>query len=425
MKNKKNKIYLTVGLTIVFLLALFLGGQVTKTVTFKGKINHVSEKIIKTQDNLINNQKIFNKPMSIKAKITSDNVKNENIDITANLDLANNISEFSINPSILGLTNPIEFYIHNSRKFVKNKDILSRMYEVSIDTASVSCDATLECNTFNKQLKNINLDYPKDKIVNLINHSKDLINNSISLFDIKSNRVKIDNYTKKYTYTINSKTLKKLKKNFNKDKELKSDFYNLFIDYFKRYNINEDNIDTIFDSNITGKIVIYKGKNNNTKYEITLDNLYTIILEENKVEDKVIINLLNNFQVNIKLDYLNNKLNLNSLSGSKEVINLTLDSKDILNLSGKINLNNKEYVLISEDNISSNDDNTKKGTLKVNLNNKNYTIDYSLEYLEELNKSMVDNYANYTELTKEDINNITDNLLKLTQSELLKDILTF
>ena len=38
---------------------------------------------------------------------------------------------------------------------------------------------------------------------------------------------------------------------------------------------------------------------------------------------------------------------------------------------------------------------------------------------------MVDNYANYTELTKEDINNITDNLLKLTQSELLKDILTF
>ena len=425
MKNKKNKIYLTVGLTIVFLLALFLGGQVTKTVTFKGKINHVSEKIIKTQDNLINNQKIFNKPMSIKAKITSDNVKNENIDITANLDLANNISEFSINPSILGLTNPIEFYIHNSRKFVKNKDILSRMYEVSIDTASVSCDATLECNTFNKQLKNINLDYPKDKIVNLINHSKDLINNSISLFDIKSNRVKIHNYTKKYTYTINSKTLKKLKKNFNKDKELKSDFYNLFIDYFKRYNINEDNIDTIFDSNITGKIVIYKGKNNNTKYEITLDNLYTIILEENKDEDKVSINLLNNFQVNIKLDYLNNKLNLNSLSGSKEVINLTLDSKDILNLSGKINLNNKEYVLISEDNISSNDDNTKKGTLKVNLNNKNYTIDYSLEYLEELNKSMVDNYANYTELTKEDINNITDNLLKLTQSELLKDILTF
>ena len=425
MKNKKNKIYLAVGLTIVFLLALFLGGQVTKTVTFKGKINHVSEKIIKTQDNLINNQKIFNKPMSIKAKITSDNVKNENIDITANLDLANNISEFSINPSILGLTNPIEFYIHNSRKFVKNKDILSRMYEVSIDTALVSCDATLECNTFNKQLKNINLDYPKDKIVNLINHSKNLINNSISLFDIKSNRVKEDNYTKKYTYTNNSKTLKKLKKNFNKDKELKSDFYNLFIDYFKRYNINEDNIDIIFDSNITGKIVIYKGKNNNTKYEITLDNLYTIILEENKDEDKVIINLLNNFQVNIKLDYLNNKLNLNSLSGSKEVINLTLDSKDILNLSGKINLNNKEYVLISEDNISSNDDNTKKGTLKVNLNNKNYTIDYSLEYLEELNKSMVDNYANYTELTKEDINNITDNLLKLTQSELLKDILTF
>lgn len=425
MKNKKNKIYLAVGLTIVFLLAFFLGGQVTKTVTFKGKINHVSEKIIKTQDNLINNQKIFNKPMSIKAKITSDNVKNENIDITANLDLANNISEFSINPSILGLTNPIEFYIHNSRKFVKNKDILSRMYEVSIDTASVSCDATLECNTFNKQLKNINLDYPKDKIVNLINHSKNLINNSISLFDIKSNRVKEDNYTKKYTYTINSKTLKKLKKNFNKDKELKSDFYNLFIDYFKRYNINEDNIDIIFDSNITGKIVIYKGKNNNTKYEIALDNLYTIILEENKDEDKVSINLLNNFQVNIKLDYLNNKLNLNSLSGSKEVINLTLDSKDILNLSGKINLNNKEYVLISEDNISSNDDNTKKGTLKVNLNNKNYTIDYSLEYLEELNKSMVDNYANYTELTKEDINNITDNLLKLTQSELLKDILTF
>lgn len=425
MKNKKNKIYLAVGLTIVLLLALFLGGQIIKTVTFKGKINHVSEKIIKTQDNLINNQKIFNKPMSIKAKITSDNVKNENIDITANLDLANNISEFSINPSVLGLTNPIEFYIHNSRKFVKNKDILSRMYEVSIDTASVSCDATLECNTFNKQLKNINLDYPKDKIVNLINHSKDLINNSISLFDIKSNRVKEDNYTKKYTYTINSKTLKKLKKNFNKDKELKSDFYNLFIDYFKRYNINEDNIDIIFDSNITGKIVIYKGKNNNTKYEITLDNLYTIILEENKDEDKVSINLLNNFQVNIKLDYLNNKLNLNSLSGSKEVINLTLDSKDILNLSGKINLNNKEYVLISEDNISSNDDNTKKGTLKVNLNNKNYTIDYSLEYLEELNKSMVDNYANYTELTKEDINNITDNLLKLTQSELLKDILTF
>lgn len=425
MKNKKNKIYLAVGFTIVFLLALFLGDQIIKTVTFKGKINHVSEKIIKTQDNLINNQKIFNKPMSIKAKITSDNVKNENIDITANLDLANNISEFSINPSILGLTNPIEFYIHNSRKFVKNKDILSRMYEVSIDTASVSCDATLECNTFNKQLKNINLDYPKDKIVNLINHSKDLINNSISLFDIKSNRVKIDNYTKKYTYTINSKTLKKLKKNFNKDKELKSDFYNLFIDYFKRYNINEDNIDTIFDSNITGKIVIYKGKSNNTKYEITLDNLYTIILEENKDEDKVSINLLNNFQVNIKLDYLNNKLNLNSLSGSKEIINLTLDSKDILNLSGKINLNNKEYVLISEDNISSNDDNTKKGTLKVNLNNKNYTIDYSLEYLEELNKSMVDNYANYTELTKEDINNITDNLLKLTQSELLKDILTF
>ena len=279
MKNKKNKIYLAVGFTIVFLLALFLGDQIIKTVTFKGKINHVSEKIIKTQDNLINNQKIFNKPMSIKAKITSDNVKNENIDITANLDLANNISEFSINPSVLGLTNPIEFYIHNSRKFVKNKDILSRMYEVSIDTASVSCDATLECNTFNKQLKNINLDYPKDKIVNLINHSKDLINNSISLFDIKSNRVKIDNYTKKYTYTINSKTLKKLKKNFNKDKELKSDFYNLFIDYFKRYNINEDNIDTIFDSNITGKIVIYKGKSNNTKYEITLDNLYTIILE--------------------------------------------------------------------------------------------------------------------------------------------------
>ena len=45
--------------------------------------------------------------------------------------------------------------------------------------------------------------------------------------------------------------------------------------------------------------------------------------------------------------------------------------------------------------------------------------------MEDLEKSMVDNYANYTELTKEDMNNIETNLLKLTQSELLKDILAF
>ena len=60
-----------------------------------------------------------------------------------------------------------------------------------------------------------------------------------------------------------------------------------------------------------------------------------------------------------------------------------------------------------------------------NLNNKNYTVTYNWEYVEDLEKSMVDNYANYTELTKEDMNNIETNLLKLTQSELLKDILAF
>lgn len=426
MKNKKNKIYFAFGIVIVLLLAVFLGFRIVKTNTFKSKITHVSEKLIKTQDSLINNQKIFNKPVSINAEITSDSVLDEKINVTAKLDLANNVSEFGINPSVLNLNNPIEFYIHNSRKFVKNNDILSRMYEVSIDTSSVSCDATLECNTFTKQLKNVNLDYPKDKIVNLVNHSKDLINNSIGLFDIKSTNLKNDNYNKKYTYTIDSNTLKKLKKNFNKDKELKSDFYNLFVDYFNRYNINEDNINTIFDSNITGSIAIYKDKNNNNnKYEVTLDNLFTIILEENKDIDKVSINLLNNFQINIELDYLNNKLSLSSLNGTQEVVNLTLDSKDILNLSGKININNKDYVLVSEDNINYSNDNTRSGTLKVNLNNKNYTVTYNWEYVEDLEKSMVDNYANYTELTKEDMNNIETNLLKLTQSELLKDILAF
>lgn len=156
-----------------------------------------------------------------------------------------------------------------------------------------------------------------------------------------------------------------------------------------------------------------------------MDNLFTIILEENKDIDKVSINLLNNFQINIELDYLNNKLSLSSLNGTQEVVDLTLDSKDILNLSGKININNKDYVLVSEDNINYSNDNTRSGTLKVNLNNKNYTVTYNWEYVEDLEKSMVDNYANYTELTKEDMNNIETNLLKLTQSELLKDILAF
>lgn len=137
------------------------------------------------------------------------------------------------------------------------------------------------------------------------------------------------------------------------------------------------------------------------------------------------INLLNNFQINIELDYLNNKLSLSSLNGTQEVVDLTLDSKDILNLSGKININNKDYVLVSEDNINYSNDNTRSETLKVNLNNKNYTVTYNWEYVEDLEKSMVDNYANYTELTKEDMNNIETNLLKLTQSELLKDILAF
>ena len=137
------------------------------------------------------------------------------------------------------------------------------------------------------------------------------------------------------------------------------------------------------------------------------------------------INLLNNFQINIELDYLNNKLSLSSLNGTQEVVNLTLDSKDILNLSGKININNKDYVLVSEDNINYSNDNIRSGTLKVNLKNKNYTVTYNWEYVEDLEKSMVDNYANYTELTKEDMNNIETNLLKLTQSELLKDILAF
>ena len=135
--------------------------------------------------------------------------------------------------------------------------------------------------------------------------------------------------------------------------------------------------------------------------------------------------MLNNFQINIELDYLNNKLSLSSLNGTQEVVNLTLDSKDILNLSGKININNKDYVLVSEDNINYSNDNIRSGTLKVNLKNKNYTVTYNWEYVEDLEKSMVDNYANYTELTKEDMNNIETNLLKLTQSELLKDILAF
>ena len=164
MKNKKNKIYFAFGIVIVLLLAVFLGFRIVKTNTFKSKITHVSEKLIKTQDSLINNQKIFNKPVSINAEITSDSVLDEKINVTAKLDLANNVSEFGINPSVLNLNNPIEFYIHNSRKFVKNNDILSRMYEVSIDTSSVSCDATLECNTFPKQLKNINNIQKKKKV---------------------------------------------------------------------------------------------------------------------------------------------------------------------------------------------------------------------------------------------------------------------
>ena len=61
MKNKKNKIYLAFGIVIVLLLAVFLGFRIVKTNIFKSKITHVSEKLIKTQDSLINNQKIFNR----------------------------------------------------------------------------------------------------------------------------------------------------------------------------------------------------------------------------------------------------------------------------------------------------------------------------------------------------------------------------
>lgn len=424
MKKKKSKIYLIGALIIIFLIGSFFTFRIVRTNIFKKNANHINEKLVKIQDNFINDQKIFNKPLVLTTKITKDDIADEEIKLDVKLDLPNNISEFSINPSILNLTNPIEYYIHNSRKFVKSSDILSRMYEVSIDTSSVTCDATLECNTFTRSLKNINGAYPKDKIVDLLNETKELVNNSIGLFDIKKSVLKNNNYTKEYSYNINSKTLKKLKKNFNKDKNLKNNLYNLFKDYFDRYNINEENIDKLFDGNITGNINIYKS-NNSTKYEIKLDNLFTLSLEESDNLDTYNIKLLGNFEFKINLDYANNKLKVNGFKGTEEVINLELDSKDILNLSGKININNKNYVLVSKDNINSSSDNTRSGTLKINLNNKNYTIEYSLEYVDSIKKSLEDNYANYTELTKEDMNNIETNLLKLTQSELLKDILAF
>lgn len=423
MKKEKKKLYLIGALIVLLVIGAFLTFRVIRTNNFKKDINTASDKIIKTQDNLINNQKLLKQPASIETTITSPTSGSEQITFNAKLDLNNHLTELALNPSVLGLTNPIEFYIHNSRKFLKNSDILSKMYEISIDTTSVKCEAGLECSSSSQILNSLNLAYPKDQIITLINHSKSLLNNSIGIFDIKTTN-KDNTYSKEYTYQINTKTLKKLKKNFTKDTELTSTFYNLFKDYLEKYNITKDNLSTIFDNNITGFIKVAIDKDNQKTYIIQIDNLFTVTFTDNDISSDFTINFLNSYNLYLKLNKSENKLSFQLEKGTDKLIDVSLDSKDILNFQGTLSLNKKEYNLTSIDTITTSDDTGRSGTLKVNLNNKDYTITYKLTYLEEFTKSIVSDYENYTELTKEDLANIDNALAKLASSSLLKGLLT-
>ena len=418
MQTKKNKLIIIISCLILVLLVGLIVLLNDKTKYFK-KITNETFTTLEKVTNVSKNIPILAtgfKNISLEVK-DNDNI-NDTLNIALNVDNTNKYLELKgqVNNNNTEKFNG-SFIYQDGKTYIKENNILKNTYHFDLDLTG--CDSNENCtvskfylsNLIENSLSDKTVDYNKvDKIV------KSLKKITASSFINKYIEVrKITNGSEKqirYSYVLNSKSLKKFANKIDSDKTLKDDIFLVLGEILNSLGITKTNFKEKLlgvDGNI-GTITITVINNKINKVVLNITNNMEITVKPN--EDNNIIEIKTQDSTNGRIVY-NNKtkvVNVKLYDTNSNALELEFtnnDNKLQVDYSIYNKTNKKMGTIINT--TSTNEKNTLAGTLNIKANNLNADINYVISS-DIKDKTSISNALEFNDLSKEEVNNITSNL---------------
>ena len=418
MQTKKNKLIIIISCLILVLLVGLIVLLNDKTKYFK-KITNETFTTLEKVTNVSKNIPILAtgfKNISLEVK-DNDNI-NDTLNIALNVDNTNKYLELKgqVNNNNTEKFNG-SFIYQDGKTYIKENNILKNTYHFDLDLTG--CDSNENCtvskfylsNLIENSLSDKTVDYNKvDKIV------KSLKKITASSFINKYIEVrKITNGSEKqirYSYVLNSKSLKKFANKIDSDKTLKDDIFLVLGEILNSLGITKTNFKEKLlgvDGNI-GTITITVINNKINKVVLNITNNMEITVKPN--EDNNIIEIKTQDSTNGRIVY-NNKtkvVNVKLYDTNSNALELEFTNNDNkLQVDYSIYNKTKKKMGTIINTTSTNEKNTLAGTLNIKANNLNADINYVISS-DIKDKTSISNALEFNDLSKEEVNNITSNL---------------
>ena len=418
MQTKKNKLIIIISCLILVLLVGLIVLLNDKTKYFK-KITNETFTTLEKVTNVSKNIPILAtgfKNISLEVK-DNDNI-NDTLNIALNVDNTNKYLELKgqVNNNNIEKFNG-SFIYQDGKTYIKENNILKNTYHFDLDLTG--CDSNENCtvskfylsNLIENSLSDKTVDYNKvDKIV------KSLKKITASSFINKYIEVrKITNGSEKqirYSYVLNSKSLKKFANKIDSDKTLKDDIFLVLGEILNSLGITKTNFKEKLlgvDGNI-GTITITVINNKINKVVLNITNNMEITVKPN--EDNNIIEIKTQDSTNGRIVY-NNKtksIGVKLYDTNSNALELEFANNDNkLQLDYSIYNKTKKKMGTIINTTSTNEKNTLAGTLNIKANNLNADINYVISS-DIKDKTSISNALEFNDLSKEEVNNITSNL---------------
>ena len=418
MQTKKNKLIIIISCLILVLLVGLIVLLNDKTKYFK-KITNETFTTLEKVTNVSKNIPILAtgfKNISLEVK-DNDNI-NDTLNIALNVDNTNKYLELKgqVNNNNTEKFNG-SFIYQDGKTYIKENNILKNTYHFDLDLTG--CDSNENCtvskfylsNLIENSLSDKTVDYNKvDKIVKSLKKitASSFINKYIEVRKITSGSEK----QVRYSYVLNSKSLKKFANKIDSDKTLKDDIFLVLGEILNSLGITKTNFKEKLlgvDGNI-GTITITVINNKVNKVVLNITNNMEITVKPN--EDNNIIEIKTQDSTNGRIVYSNKTkvMNVKLYDTNSNALELEFTNNDNkLQVDYSIYNKTKKKMGTIINTTSTNEKNTLAGTLNIKANNLNADINYVISS-DIKDKTSISNALEFNNLSKEEVNNITSNL---------------
>lgn len=427
MQTKKNKLIIIISCLILVLLVGLIVLLNDKTKYFK-KIANETFTTLEKVTNVSKNIPILAtgfKNISLEVK-DNDNI-NDTLNIALNVDNTNKYLELKgqVNNNNTEKFNG-SFIYQDGKTYIKENNILKNTYHFDLDLTG--CDSNENCtvskfylsNLIENSLSDKTVDYNKvDKIVKSLKKitASSFINKYIEVRKITNGSEK----QVRYSYVLNSKSLKKFANKIDGDKTLKDDIFLVLGEILNSLGITKTNFKEKLlgvDGNI-GTITITVINNKVNKVVLNITNNMEITVKPN--EDNNIIEIKTQDSTNSRIVY-NNKtkvMNVKLYDTNSNALELEFTNNDNkLQVDYSIYNKTKKKMGTIINTTSTNEKNTLAGTLNIKANNLNADINYVISS-DIKDKTSISNPLEFNDLNKEEVNNITSNLEDILKNGLV------